>query len=47
MREARSSKNSEMKFLLFGYIIMANLQFYDANQIELGKYFNGKFHCRK
>ena len=31
-----------MKFLLFAYILMANLQFYDANQIELGKYFSCK-----
>ena len=31
-----------MKFLLFAYILMANLQFYDANQIQLGKYFSCK-----
>ena len=36
-----------MKLLFFGYIIIANLQFYDANQIEFGEWYNSFLELSK
>ena len=36
-----------MKFLFFGYIIIANLQFYDANQIKLDEWYNSFLELSK